>query len=392
MPDAIDSSWSTDPSWSTARPEYYQYARLAEEHISKRRADFAPFDGKPLFPMQLEVHVPNETGTPCDLHCKHCSGNRMDQPLASFDDTLLLLIANLKGKIPLFIFAGAYVEPTLNPRLIDFIDAAKATKCSFGLHTHGGHLGRLEQRLGFMSRLCDQAATEDYVSISLDAGSAESYARTKRVSNGYYARVLSGVKHLVECRQNTGSRGPRVRLTYLINRWNCSPDEIAAAVGFARETGVDSLRFSIPYAPFGTSYDRTVNYKKAQEEPLAAQVTPVLLAFVSQDKTEIPYISFLPPEYQDIEDRYRQHCHFGYFQITFGSDGYVYRCPTTASPSFPDHRLGIIPSSAEVLLQIIARNQDPAFDPVTRCKPCGARCNRPAIDINNNFESRWFGG
>jgi MoaA/NifB/PqqE/SkfB family radical SAM enzyme len=381
-----------DRPGSFALPDYYAYAQTLLRYLQARRADFKPFDGNPVLPRQLEVHVPNDGPQPCNLHCKHCQGNRVDQPMAKFDDTLLQLIEDLAGRVSLFVFSGAYVEPTLNRHLIEFIEVAKATNSQFGLHTHGGLLKSLDRELSFVSRICGAADGSDYVTVSLDAGCGDSYAKTKRVDPTHFDAVVDGLDLLVRTRESLDRPGPRIRVTYLLNKWNSGRDEIVHAAEIARRLRVDSLRFSIPYAPYGTPYDASIRYKQHHEVSFYAEVVDRLAGVLSENPDDRPFVSFLPPDAQDVENCFTHHCAYGYFQITTGSDGYLYRCSSTASPSFPEHRLGRLPATADQLVELVGRNQDGAFDPMTRCKPCGARCNRAAIDVNQTFEARWYGG
>ena len=79
-----------------------------------------------------------------------------------------------------------------------------------------------------------------------------------------------------------------------------------------------------------------------------------------------------------------RYCVYGYYQITFGADGNVYRCSSIASPSFSYGILAPLPDSKKKLEKLILENQDPDFN----CSTCfneNARCNRLALEINSAF-------
>ena len=81
---------------------------------------------------------------------------------------------------------------------------------------------------------------------------------------------------------------------------------------------------------------------------------------------------------------YRQ-CIYSYFQITLAADGWVYRCSSTASPSFKFCRLGKITDNLEAFNRMVIANHNPNWKPET-CFKAGARCNRQAIEVNTTWE------
>lgn len=372
------------------RPEYYKYADMLANYLLEANPDFQPLNGNPVFPRQLEVHVPNKGKKSCNLSCLHCQGKKINKLMAPYDDEILALIDDLDGKIPLFVFSGAYAEPTLNLKLIDFIGHVKATGANFGLHTNGVLLPELEEKISFISRLCQLADGGDYITFSLDAGLRESYARLKCVDPAYFDQAISGIQLLISKRLNINQSTFKVRVTYVLLSTNSDDAEIREIIQLARMMGVDSLRFSIPYAPYGTSYEECLKYKYNRELKFSEKVISTVREYSSTNSLDNPYIFYLPPELQDVENCFTHHCFYGYFQITVGADGYLYRCSSTASPSFMEHRLGKLPDNKINLLNLVKVNQDLSFNPLIRCKPVGARCNRAAIDVNRVFEKKWF--
>jgi len=80
-------------------------------------------------------------------------------------------------------------------------------------------------------------------------------------------------------------------------------------------------------------------------------------------------------------------CIYSYYQITLGADGYIYKCSSTATPSFKMNRLGKITNDLEKFNEMILANQDPDFCP-SGCFKVGARCNRMALEINNKWNEK----
>ena len=78
-------------------------------------------------------------------------------------------------------------------------------------------------------------------------------------------------------------------------------------------------------------------------------------------------------------------CIYSYYQITLGADGYVYKCSSTATPTFAMNRLGKITNDLEKFNKMILANHNSNFCPST-CFKVGARCNRMALEINNKWK------
>lgn len=375
----------------TERPRYYRYAEILSEYLFSKKPKFTPFGFNPILPRQLEVHVPNRSQKPCNLHCIHCQGNRVDKSMGMFNDTLLSLFQDVSKSIPLFVFSGAYTEPTLNNNLLEFIETTKIGGANFGVHTNGTLMTRLEKEYAFIDRLSEISNSNDYITIALDAGSAESFAKIKGVDANLFDDVIDGLELLVSMTKKKRHPCLKIRITYLLNEWNSSEFEITSAITICQRLEVDSLRFSIPYTPYGTPYETCIRYKYDYEIPFSQKIEDRIRCYISTNLNKKPSILFLPPVFQDVEDCFMHHCFYGYFQLTVGADGYLYRCSSTASPTFVRHRLGKVPNNTAELLEMTGRNQDITFDPLIQCKPYGARCNRAAIEVNRVFEKRWFG-
>jgi len=167
-----------------------------------------------------------------------------------------------------------------------------------------------------------------------------------------------------------------------MNKWNSSPRELATIVDIAHEIGVDSLRLSIPYDNYGRDFDTVRKYKAAVEVPLRIPYYELVELYLSESADEKPFVFWISPEAQDVDQmRYKQ-CLFGYFQITLGADGYTYRCSSAASPTMKFNRLGKVTDDLEKFKEQVWRNQSPKWDPAI-CVANNCRCNRCAVEINN---------
>ncbi|TRZ52681.1 radical SAM protein [bacterium] len=365
------------------RPAEYQYWNHLMTHLHGDNQAF--FNGKLYYPRQFEIHLPGNHIRPCDLQCPHCAGKYVQKDLGTWEMDGLDLLNKLQGKIPYHIYGGNYTEPLLNTYFMTYLQMTKKYGNHFGIHTNGTMLYRLEEQFGWLTEL-NRISTDkvDYLSISLDAGSPRSWGKTKGTRNEYlFSEIIQGVRRAVAIRKNTG-KGHAIRLCYLISPWSGSPEEFKTIIETAKEIGVDSLRFSIPFAPYNQSFDKIRKYKVDCELPMTDVYEHQLESYLSKSEKERPYIFYTGPEFTDIDKFDFQKCIYCYYQITYGADGYAYKCSTTATPTMAMCRLGKITNDPEEFNQLILRNANPNWNTDT-CFSKGARCNRMGLEINRFY-------
>jgi len=365
------------------RPENYQYFDILVSHLGGDLEKI--FTGELVYPRQLEIHLPGDHRNACNFRCSYCQGRLLNQPLDPFEKKGLKLVRELEGKIPFHIYGGAYTEPLLNPYFIDFLKLTKKTGSHFGIHTNGSLLRRLEETEGLISKLTDIAEDkEDYLSISLDAGTTKSHCKTKGLNYDWFSEIIEGIRIAVKKRKEKEGF-PSVRVCYLLNDYNSSEKEIKGICDIMKEIKPDSLRFSIPYDLYGKDFKKVKKYKEKIEIPKNKVMWERLLPFLSNSQEEKPYIFYLPPKFQDVEKMNFKKCLYGYYQITLAADGHVYRCSSTASPTFPQTKIGRIPENTRDFEEMIIKAQSYDFNP-SECFRRGARCNRMALEINTRWE------
>lgn len=364
------------------RPESYRYYNNLVDHVG---GEDVFFNGDLVYPRQLEIHLPGDHRKACDLKCAHCQGHLFKKDLDHWEPTVLSLLHKLEGKVPFHVYGGAYTEPTINPYLMSYLATTKYYNNCFGIHTNGVSLWQLQETHGWLDELDRLGANPlDYLSVSLDAGSPLSHQKGKGVKEDYYTDTLKAIKYLSK-RKRTMS----VRLCYLFNKWNSSVEEIENIVAFAKEAEVDSLRFSIPYAHYNQQFDKVEQYKEKNETPNAEKYRERLTPYLSESHKEKPYIFYVTPieGYTDIALYDFKQCIYGYYQITFASDGYVYRCSAIGAPDMAHLRLGKATDSIEEFEQMNRLNQDPNFNCMKGCFEHGGRCNRMAVECNRKFRN-----
>ncbi len=364
------------------RPKVYHYFDLLKQHLDGDLSKI--FNGKLIYPRQFEIHLPGDGKIACNFDCYYCQARKLEKSLESFEETALSLVNKLNGRIPWITLGGQYTEPLLNPYLLHFVEAVKRQGSYYGIHTNGSLFGYLDTKNSLLTKLCEESdSSNDFITCSLDAGFHKSHMKTKGLQKNWFDSIVLGLKRLVEVRE--GRNFPSVRVTYLMNEQNSSPDEIKSIISMMKTIGVDSLRFSIPYDYYGKSLDKTKEYKKKVELKYEQKYHNLVSPYLSNN-SEKPYIYWMPPEYQDVDKMNYKVCIDGYYQICLGADGWFYRCTSATATDFKMCRLGKVTDDLGEFENIICKNQSREWSPST-CFAQGTRCSRMALEIN----SRWNG-
>ena len=356
-----------------SRPPEYRYWDQLVKHLGDTDRIF---NGELIYPRQFEIHLPGNHVRPCDLNCPHCAGKYFQKDLGTWEMDGLELLNKLEGNIPYHIYGGAYTEPLLNPYFMSFLNMTKRHGNHFGIHTNGVLLSKLEEQQGWLTEL-NRISTDsvDYLSVSIDAGSPQSWMKTKGTKKDLFGEIIEGLRKAVETRAKYA-----IRLCYLISPHSGTREDFDSIVSIARETGVDSLRFSIPFAPYNQSFSMVREYKNNREsmtDIYEEMLSPYL-------RGERPYIFYTGPEFTDIDRFTFKQCVYPYYQITYGADGYAYKCSTTATPTMSMCRLGKITNDLGEFHFLLRRNANPLWD-ANICFRNGARCNRMGLEINAKY-------
>jgi len=368
------------------RPPQYHYFNQLMEHVENKDIFFGD---RFIYPRQFEIHLPGDHRKACNLHCPHCAGKLFDKSLGTWEVEGLALLHKLKGAIPFHIYGGAYTEPLMNPYYMSYLATTKYYGNHFGIHTNGSLLTTLEKKTGFLTEL-NRISTDDidYLSVSIDAGLPESWAKTKGTKENYLFNdeIIKGLEYATDIRKRVGKPSHAIRMCYLISHHSDNDENFKAIVEHAKRIGVDSLRFSIPFANYNQSFDKVREYKNNRELPDDENYYKRLQQYLSKSKDERPYIFYTGPEFTDIDEFNFSQCIYGYYQITFGADGYVYKCSTTATPTGKQCRLGRITADIDEFRKMIEKNYNPNWDAQKNCFNCGLRCNRMGLEINKAYQ------
>jgi MoaA/NifB/PqqE/SkfB family radical SAM enzyme len=368
------------------RIDEYLYWNQLMDHLDHKPERF--FDGSLVYPKQFEIHLPANHIRSCVLNCEYCAGKYFDKPLGVWENGALTLLDKIAGRIPQHIYGGSYTEPLMNPYLMAFMAKTRQYGNSFGIHTNGVMLPKLDEATGFLTELnrVAEGDRKSYLQVSLDGATSWGWGKVKRTSKpeAYWA-ILDYMRKAVEIREKKGS-GHSIRMGYLISEHTASPEQFSIIVNMAKDMGIDSLRFSIPFAHYNQSFDDVRQYKENVEVPREKLYEEWLAPLVSKSKDEKPYIFWNYPWFTDIDRFEFDQCVYTYFQITLAADGWFYPCSTVSTPTAGHLRIAPFTDNIDEFEKILIRAQDSRFNAKKACFDKGLRCNRMGLECNTAYK------
>lgn len=181
--------------------------------------------GAPVRPINMEI---NPTNT-CNESCTWCTyGYLHERKEALPPEVLLALLHDAREMGVQSVTWTGGGEPTVYRELGDMIGVAAGLGFRQGLNSNGTL---------FNERLRTLAVDHlSYVRFSVDAGTAETYARTHRIRPEMYDRVTGNIAALARQRDEAGSR-LTIGFSFLVDASNVA--DLATAAALARDIGVD---------------------------------------------------------------------------------------------------------------------------------------------------------
>lgn len=182
-------------------------------------------------PYHVELHPADR----CNIDCFFCSTAAIrgtdELPLPRFQELLEEL---RQAGTRALRFAGGG-EPLFHRKIKDVLRAVAASKIPIeNITTNAVLLDAEVAKL--LTQTCDQ------VTVSLNAGDAESYATMMRTPARNFDRVLQNIRTLLQARRAAGSKRPIINLQFLV--WRENYLNIPSMYQLARELDVDTILFS----------------------------------------------------------------------------------------------------------------------------------------------------
>jgi len=229
-------------------------------------------------PLGLVVDPINNCNLACPgcVHSTRSRGEKLFQwPSGMFSEDCFGHLMRRYGPWGLEIMFCNYGEPLMNPNTPRFIAMARSYLMRTGLSTN------------MTSRKFDaQAYVEsglDFMTVSLDGATQGTYELYRR--DGDLEQAFANIRALVAAKRECGKENPIISWQFLVFEHNAH--EIEAAIGMARELGIDQFVVAMP---FDVSWDepsikpaysvepRTVHLRGNPEPRMIANFDPVALA------------------------------------------------------------------------------------------------------------------
>jgi MoaA/NifB/PqqE/SkfB family radical SAM enzyme len=175
----------------------------------------------------------------CTVNCKWCKNRDFRSQFGvSIPDGEFVSIPQSVAEwgVKAILLSGG--EPLLHPKITEFINGCGQAKLQIGLKTNAVGLSKPTLRKAVLS-FCD------WIGISVDAATANTYLKAKRAPANAFEKVIANVKWLVENRGET--KKPRITMKFLIHHLNYG--EMFAFADLGKNLGVDEIHYRPAYIP-----------------------------------------------------------------------------------------------------------------------------------------------
>jgi MoaA/NifB/PqqE/SkfB family radical SAM enzyme len=303
------------------------YSPFKAVHHKDRLA--AMINGGQPVPVQVHVVLSNQ----CQQNCRFCAYRREGHQSNE------LYAANPKATIPtakwrelLADFADMGVravqftgggEPLTHPDHVAIFRQTRKLGLDLALVTNGCLAG---------AKTIDALSEAAWVRVSMDAATPENYARIRCVQPRQFERATAAIRALCKMRDKSPAR-PLIGIGFVVSSDNAN--EVYAAVKMASGLGVDNIRISAAFTPYG------IEHHKPLFDGVRQQVREAGAEF---DRPDFRVFDLYGDRVQDLFDKSPEYdfCPYMNLHTYVGADLNVYRCCVLAYT-----KTGIIGSIAD---------------------------------------------
>jgi sulfatase maturation enzyme AslB (radical SAM superfamily) len=290
---------------------------------------------KKIIPYQVEFQAPPRGKKICWLECPYCYGLSADNngERLSKERGLEILKQILNGNVRKIIFAGYATDPLNSDYIDDLLDLTISKKAVFGFNTKA-----LKISDRFINILGDnEIAESSYISLSIDAGSNETYNKIHAVKSKakIYDNVLKNTRRLGNVRKKNYFD---LSAAYLVNIHSGNEYDYEKFINEFMDAGCNLIRFTFPQQPKDIITENGVvpteseknNYKSVLEKLKNKYENSKCSILIVDADTD-----------HDIYDKPRTiPCFARYLFPTVGFDGWLYNCSQSSAPNFRSAALG----------------------------------------------------
>lgn len=198
-------------------------------------------------------------------------------------------------------------EPTIYPQFGEVTEALDDCGIDLGVNTNGLLLGHDR---------CYRLPYAKWVRVSVDSGTAETYAKTRRVSSKQFDRVLQNIHSFSEVPRRHATLG----VGFVVTRGNYH--ELSLAVRKFRDAGADNVRISANLNTDGSKYYDGLYYEIMKQCEEARGLETDDFRVFDNFASRYGELDAGNPEYRD--------CGYMHFTTYIGGDQKVYVCCVNA--------------------------------------------------------------
>jgi len=290
---------------------------------------------KKIIPYQVEFQAPPRGKKICWLECPYCyglsaedNGERLQK-----DRGIEILKQILDGGVKKIIFAGYATDPLNCSYIEDLLDLTITKKAVFGFNTKA-----LKVSDKFFEILSSKKIINDsYISLSVDAGSNETYNKIHGVKNisKIYDKVLENTKKLGDIRK---SKNFDLSAAYLVNINSAKSYDYENFINNFMKAGCNLLRFTFPQQPKGINTEIGVIPSEIEKDYYKKDLEKLKIKY---ENSECSILIVDADDDHNIYDKPRTiPCFARYVFPTIGFDGWLYNCSQSSAPNFRLSALG----------------------------------------------------
>lgn len=201
-------------------------------------------------------------------------------------------------------------EPTVHPQHQQVFRHAHQLGLEFAVTTNGTRLN---------DELIDILMCAKWVRISLDAGTAATYAETRRSSHQTFDRVIESIGRLCN-RAKIGGSDVLIGVGFVVTKENWR--EVVTAARIAKQAGAGSFRISAAFTTKRSDYFENWGDQAIELANEAAGLSDATFNVSNMLGARIADLAQRSPEYTT--------CHYMQIVTYIGADLNVYRCCDTA--------------------------------------------------------------
>ena len=338
---------------------------------------------KEIIPYQVEFQAPPRGKKICWLECPYCYGlsaNNNGERLSK-ERGLEILKQIIVGGVKKIIFAGYATDPLNCDYIGELLDLTISNKAIFGFNTKA-----LKISDTFFNALNNNKISDSsYISLSVDAGSNETYnlihdVKAKKVK--IYDQVLKNAKKLGEIKKENYFD---LSAAYLVNINSANVNDYENFINDFMSAGCNVLRFSFPQPP------KDIETKKGvvpTQEEIDFYISDLNKLKKKYENDKCLILVSNPDADHDIFNKPRTlPCYARYLFPTVGFDGWLYNCSQSSAPNFRSTALGDLTKNNfwDLFYNYDSKNLD---DYMSVCNKkiagSGCRCDRKEHIVNQS--------